>query len=106
VEAVIAAPDAKAKKDLLRTETMFNLWQSILRGAGAITGCRRCADVCPVGEDYANMLAEALELMPEDTEAKRLRLADMIAAERDGNLPDDYTAQRRWIGSLPGAPDR
>jgi epoxyqueuosine reductase len=106
VEAVIAAPDAKAKKDLLRTETMFNLWQSILRGAGAITGCRRCADVCPVGEDYAGMLAEALELMPEDTEAKRLRLADMIAAERDGNLPDDYTAQRRWIGSLPGASDR
>lgn len=104
IEAVILAPDAKAKKDLLRTETMFNLWQSILRGSGAITGCRRCADVCPVGEDYPEMLAEALEAIPEDSDAKRLRLSDMIAAEKEGMLPDGYFGQQRWIGSLTKTP--
>jgi epoxyqueuosine reductase QueG len=104
VEAVILAPDAKAKKDLLRTETMFNLWQSILRGSGVITGCRRCADVCPVGEDYPEMLAEALETMPEDSDAKRLRLSDMISAEEAGVLPDSYFGQQRWIGSLTKTP--
>jgi epoxyqueuosine reductase len=104
VEAVIHAPNAKAKKDLLRTETMFNLWQSILRGSGAITGCRRCADVCPVGEDYPEMLAEALEAMPEDSDAKRLRLSAMIAAEKEGRLPDDYFDQQRWIGLLAKKP--
>lgn len=100
VEAIMTAPTAQAKKDLLRTETMFNLWQSILRGAGAITGCRRCADVCPVGEDYAAMLADALEAIPEDTDSKRLRLADMIAVESEGRLPDAYAQQQRWIGAL------
>jgi Fe-S oxidoreductase len=82
---------------------MFNLWQSILRGAGAITGCRRCADVCPVGEDYPAMLAEALETIPEDSEIKRLRLIDMIVAEDKGQLPDDYLSQQRWIGALAKA---
>jgi epoxyqueuosine reductase QueG len=100
VEAIMTAPTAQAKKDLLRTETMFNLWQSILRGAGAITGCRRCADVCPVGEDYANMLADALEAIPEDNEGKRARLAAMIAAESEDRLPDIYAQQQRWIGAL------
>jgi epoxyqueuosine reductase QueG len=100
VEAIVRAPDAQSKKDLLRSETTFNLWQSILRGSGAITGCRRCADVCPVGADYPDQLADALEAMPEDNEAKRLRLVDMIAAEADGRVPDDYIQQQRWIGRL------
>jgi epoxyqueuosine reductase len=102
VEAIIRAPNAQSKKDLLRTETTFNLWQSILRGSGAITGCRRCADVCPVGDDYQTMLAGALDTMPEDNEAKKLRLIDMIKAERDGQLPSDYEGQERWIGRLKG----
>ena len=100
VEAIIRAPNAQSKKDLLRTETTFNLWQSILRGSGAITGCRRCADVCPVGDDYQTMLAGALDTMPEDNEAKKLRLIDMIKAESDGRLPNDYESQKRWIGRL------
>jgi epoxyqueuosine reductase len=104
IETVMRAPDAQRKKDLLRTETMFNLWQSILCGSGAITGCRRCADVCPVGEDYPAMLADALETMPEDNEAKRARLDEMIAAENEDRLPDDYHDQRRWIGALAKAP--
>jgi epoxyqueuosine reductase len=100
MEAVISEGDPQSKKDLLRTETMFNLWQSILRGSGVVTGCRRCADVCPVGEDYASMLRDVLDAMPEDSEAKRLRLADMIAAEASGDLPADYRQQQRWIGTL------
>jgi epoxyqueuosine reductase len=99
IEAVMTEQDLQKKKDLLRTETFFNLWQSILRGSGVVTGCRRCADVCPVGEDYAAMLQDALEAIPEDTDAKRLRLADMVAAEERGEWPDSYVGQRRWIGA-------
>jgi epoxyqueuosine reductase QueG len=99
IEKIMEAEGAQAKKDLLRTETFFNLWQSILRGSGAITGCRRCADVCPVGDDYA-MLEDALAVLPEDTEAKQFRLADMVQAERGGDLPPTFTEHRRWIGDL------
>ena len=98
-----SAADAQQKKELLRSETTFNLWQSILRGAGVITGCRRCADVCPVGADCADMLMDALDDMPEDRDAKRLRLVDMVNAESDGCLPDAYIDQQRWIGELPKA---
>ena len=100
IETVFAEPDPKMKKELLRSETMFNLWQSILRGAGVITGCRRCADVCPVGDDYETMLREALEHMPEDSEAKRLRLANMLTAETGSTLPVTYREHERWIGRL------
>ena len=105
VEAVFTEPDPAKKKQLLRSETMFNLWQSILRGAGVITGCRRCADVCPVGGDYETMLRDALEHIPEDSEGKRARLAEMLAVEARGELPAAYTEHARWIGRLPLAED-
>ena len=85
----------------MRSEDSFNLWQSILRGAGVITGCRRCADVCPVGADYAAMLNDALDKIPEDTPDKEARVAAMDAQEKAGHLPDAYAEQRRWIGDLP-----
>jgi epoxyqueuosine reductase len=94
---VIDAPDVQQKKALLRSEDSFNLWQSILRGAGVITGCRRCADVCPVGADYEAMLKDALEAIPENTPGKEARLAAMVTAEADGPSPA-YTRQIRWIG--------
>ncbi len=103
VEALLAENDPQRKKELLRSETMFNLWQSIMRGAGVITGCRRCADVCPVGEDYPAMLADALDAIAEDNAAKGLRLVDMVEAEASGELSADYRAQERWIGALGGA---
>lgn len=93
--------DPVKKKALLRSETSFNLWQSILRGSGVVTGCRRCQDVCPVGDDYERMLKDALEDIPEDTPAKRMRLEKMEHAEASGNLPDSYHQQQRWIGDLP-----
>jgi epoxyqueuosine reductase len=94
LEKIIHESDAAARKQLLRSEDSFNLWQSILRGAGVVTGCRRCADVCPVGEDYA-MLADALEEIPENTPEKERRLAAMIDAR-----PESYEKQKRFIGFL------
>ena len=77
VDPIIGEPDAARQKEMVRSEDSFNLWQSILRGSGVITGCRRCADVCPVGDDYAAMLRDALEAIPEDTPAKDARAAAM-----------------------------
>jgi epoxyqueuosine reductase QueG len=93
---VIDAPDAKQKKAMLRSEDSFNLWQSILRGAGVITGCRRCADVCPVGADYEPMLKDALDAIPESTPQKEARAAQMAAAEPS----PAYQRQIRWIGRM------
>lgn len=96
---IIDAPDATQKKTMLRSETSFDLWQSILRGAGVITGCRRCADVCPVGADYEPMLKDALDTIEESTPAKEARLAGMVAAEARTPVAE-YLAQQRWIGIL------
>lgn len=88
------APDRR--KQMLRSEESFNLWQSILRGSGVITGCRRCADVCPVGADYESMLADALDEIPENTPEKESRVAIMSRNPESGA----YAAQRQWIGTL------
>ncbi len=100
IESIVAAPDAAARKALLRSEPSFNLWQSILRGAGVITGCRRCADVCPVGADYDAMLKDALDAIPEQNADKSARLGAMQADEARGDAGAGYAAQRRWIGRL------
>jgi ferredoxin len=97
---VLDAPDAEAQKRLVRSEESFNIWQSTLRGSGVVTGCRRCQDVCPVGDDYELMLKDALDTIEEDTPAKQLRLAAMCKAENDGTLPEGFTGQSRWIGDL------
>ena len=97
VEQIVAAEGAERKRELLRSETSFYLWQSILRGSGAITGCRRCADVCPVGADYETLLADALDVIPEDTPAKSQRLA-VLQSDEAGGENGGYAAQVRWIG--------
>jgi epoxyqueuosine reductase QueG len=94
LEKITQATDAATRKQLLRSEASFNLWQSILRGAGVITGCRRCADVCPVGADYEAMLADAHQEIPENTPQKETRLAGMTG--RSGG----YEKQKRYIGIL------
>ena len=104
IEALIAADSPEKKKELLRSETTFNLWQSILRGAGAINGCRRCADVCPVGADYETMLKDALDSIAENTPSKEERLAGMVRAEAAAEPVPGYEAQRRWIGERVVAP--
>ncbi|MGQ0544799.1 MAG: hypothetical protein ACT4P3_05620 [Betaproteobacteria bacterium] len=95
LERIIQEESPARRKELLRSEDSFNLWQSILRGAGVVTGCRRCADVCPVGADYAAMLADALEEIPENTPEKEARLAEMMKKESPS-----YEAQKRFIGFL------
>jgi epoxyqueuosine reductase QueG len=101
VGRIIAAPTPQAQKELVRSEDSFNLWQSILRGAGVITGCRKCADVCPVGADYQAMLADALDAIPDSTAAKENRAVRMEQDERAGRMGEDYAAQARWIGTVP-----
>jgi ferredoxin len=98
---IFDAPNLDERLRMLRSEESFNLWQSILRGAGVVTGCRRCQDVCPVGADYDAMLKDALEEIPEASPEKDARLEDMKAAEAAGEMPDAYHAQARWIGA-PG----
>jgi ferredoxin len=90
---VLDEPDAEQKKAMLRSEDSFNLWQSILRGSGVITGCRQCADVCPVGADYEKMLADAHQQI-DSTPAKEARLATM----EPGSAA--YEAKKRFIGIL------
>lgn len=100
LSAIIDEPDRDKQKKMLRSKDQFYLWQSMLRGAGVVTGCRRCQDVCPVGSDYA-MLADALGEIAESTAEKALRLDQYARAEAAGDLPDSYTADARWIGKLP-----
>lgn len=94
LDRIIKETDATARKDLLKSEDSFYLWQSILRGSGVVTGCRRCADVCPIGADYEAMLADALAEIPENNAAKEARLAAMD----ESGEPAGYVAQKRWIG--------
>jgi epoxyqueuosine reductase len=97
---VMTSGDPNEQKAALRSEDSFNLWQSILRGAGVISGCRRCQDVCPVGADYETMLKDALDDIPEATDEKAARREAMQAAEAKGDLPEAYTGHARWIGTL------
>ena len=97
LDKIVNATSPESRKDLLRSETTFNLWQSILRGSGVITGCRRCADVCPVGTDYAQ-LRDALDVIAETTPEKSARLATMTTAT------GEHATQARWIGSIKGIP--
>lgn len=97
LDKIVNAAGPQLRKDLLRSETTFNLWQSILRGSGVITGCRRCADVCPVGQDYAQ-LQDALDTIAEATPAKAQRLAAMAGESAA------YISQSRWIGHIKGIP--
>ena len=96
LEKIIEESDPAKRKNLLRSEDSFYLWQSILRGAGVITGCRRCADVCPVGADYETMLADALEHIPENTPMKEARIESM----KKNPLSGDYEKHKHFIGFL------
>ncbi len=100
LETISNADSPEARRALLRSEPSFNLWQSILRGSGVITGCRRCADVCPVGADYAELLQDAVDDIPERTPEKDARLVTMRAKPAGG----DYARSERWIGKLDDAP--
>ncbi len=95
---ILEAESTDEKISLLRSGDSFNLWQTMLRGVGAYTGCTRCVDVCPVGADYAPHLQAVQEEIPEITPAK---LAHLEALRQHGESSPGYERSRRWIGDAP-----
>ena len=81
----------------LRGMESSEIFQAMLRGSGIITGCRRCADVCPIGEDYEELLKKWVDKIPEETPEKLKRLEAMVAKV---TLPEAYKKQSRWIGEF------
>lgn len=97
---IINEDDPEAQARLIASEETFYLWQSILRGAGAMNGCRSCQEVCPVGADYEASLRDVREAIPQDSEEKRAALSAMVQSEDAGRMPPAYDKQRRWVGRL------
>jgi len=93
---VMTETDQKKQIGMLRSMESSELFQAMLRGSGIITGCRRCADVCPVGDDYETTLKKWVDEIAEETPEKIKRLEEMTDAE----LPESYHDQQRWIGNL------
>jgi epoxyqueuosine reductase QueG len=98
VEDVLRAENVDRQVELLRSGNSFNIWQTMLRGVGAYTGCTRCLDVCPVGEDYARYLHDIQQEIPEVTTEKTLRLAEMQRRRAAGESSEGLERSRRWIG--------
>ncbi len=94
---VLQEPDQAKKVGMLRGRETSEMFQAMMRGAGILTGCRRCADVCPVGEDYEELLKKWLDDVPEETPEKLARLVEMAAL---AELPQTYRQQQRWIGTV------
>lgn len=95
---IAAEPDPKRQWKLASGTESLMFWQSLLRGVGIETGCTRCQDVCPVGEDYPTRLAPTMDEIPEETEAKRAELDQMRRRARDpdrSEWPDP-----RWTGRV------
>ena len=95
---VLRAESVEQKMDLLRSGDSFNLWQTMLRGVGAYTGCTRCVDVCPIGQDYSRHLADAQQDIPEVTPEKTARLTDMQRKRVTGESIEGLERSKRWIG--------
>jgi epoxyqueuosine reductase len=100
VAKVANEPDPAKKWEIATSTDSLMIWQSMLRGVGIVTGCTRCQDVCPVGEDYEKYLADALDEMPEETEEKRAALAEMQERASSGGRGEAFERERRWIGKL------
>lgn len=98
-EEIMDAGSVEERQELMQSPDSLMVWQSMIHGVGVNTGCTRCEDVCPVGEDY-EAIAEVNEQIEEETEEKRERLADLRRAELADNLPENFERHQRWIGSL------
>ncbi|HZN18095.1 MAG TPA: hypothetical protein VFB84_07910 [Micromonosporaceae bacterium] len=98
VAAVVAEPDPERKWQLASSTRSLMFWQSLLRGVGVETGCTRCQDVCPVGADYAQRLAPALDEIPEETAQKRSVLAELRRAAVTGDRGPGFDT--RWHGTI------
>ncbi|MBT3791122.1 MAG: hypothetical protein HN725_07340 [Alphaproteobacteria bacterium] len=93
---ILKEPEQEQQIAKLRGMESSEIFQAMLRGSGVITGCRRCADVCPVGDDYETLLKKWVDDIPEETPEKLERLQVMTEA----TLPESYHNQKRWVGDL------
>jgi ferredoxin len=96
---VLREEDQEKQLGMLRSMESSEIFQAMLRGTGIISGCRNCADVCPVGEDYERLLKDWVDEIAEATPEKQARLDKMIEAEAANELPPGFGAQQRWIGN-------
>jgi epoxyqueuosine reductase QueG len=96
LERIVTAPP-EARVGLLKSKESFMAWQSILRGVGVYSGCTRCVDVCPVGQDYEAHLREVQDEIPERTPEKEARLQAMAARGAAGDQGPHYGPSARWI---------
>lgn len=98
VNRIVNAPDAAARWEIAKSTDSLMIWQSMLRGVGIITGCTRCQDVCPVGQDWDAHLADVLtdigDATPEKEEALRLMQEKASRGERGAG----FEQQKHWIG--------
>jgi ferredoxin len=97
---VLEEPDPDQKLELVRSTDTFMIWQSMLRGVGVLTGCTRCSDVCPVGDDYPEHLQAVEEEMPESTPENQERLYQVRVQAASGDIIEPYEKNKRWIGAL------
>lgn len=89
VETVLADPETRGK------------WNAIVGVAEAFGVCPRCIAVCPVGGDYQRYLAKEHRYIPEETPDKKRRVADMVAADKRGELvPNNPPVNVRFIGPI------
>lgn len=97
LDQFVRAESAEEQEKLLKSKESFMVWQSILRGVGVYSGCTRCVDVCPVGKDYAQALADVQEEIAERTAQKELRLAEMASRSAAGDRGEHWRYSVRWI---------
>src|SRR5262245_1559088 len=102
VGKVLRANSVDEQIAVLRSGDSFYLWQTLLRGVGAYTGCTRCVDVCPVGQDYVRHLQDIQEEIPEATPEKAERLTEMKRQRTAGERIEGLERSRRWIGEKEG----
>ncbi|CAN5859036.1 hypothetical protein BH24ACT15_BH24ACT15_32430 [soil metagenome] len=100
VADIVTTDDPKEQWAKASSGDSLMFWQSLLRGVGIVTGCTRCADVCPVGEDYDRFLAEDLATIPEETPAKRDVLAELQQQAATGDRGESFAAMQPWVGRL------
>ena len=103
---VLREQDQEKQIGMLRSMESSEIFQAMLRGTGIISGCRNCADVCPVGEDYEKLLKDWVDDINEATPEKQTRLDAMIREEATGNLPEGFNQQQRWIGDYAPKDDK
>lgn len=104
LERIVRA-EPEEQLGLLKSKESFMAWQSILRGVGVYSGCTRCVDVCPVGQDYEAHLKDAQDVIAERTPAKEARLGELAARAAAGDRGPHYAHSARWIEGSPGTLD-